>query len=237
MSEYGLLSKASKFCLDNAKQYVEDAQLLYSAKSFGHALALTVLSDVEVGKSVIYHLCSKELITEKVLPNQFLPYFRERKYEKLASETWWVGLVIASKIDVLVPSIFTLGEYSRTITMEANKSRLSQETKKQTSKLIEEIIPENKRIHELLEFACQSFFVNFKIEENKLHSPSDVKKSLVKERIKKVNERIVNGEPFLLLSFSKIQKKIAQGILKAAFESIIPIRTEINQFTMSLTTC
>jgi len=67
-----------------------------------------------------------------------------------------------------------------------------------------------------------------------LHSPLDVDKSLVKERLEKVEERIENGEPLLLLSFSEIQKKIAKGLLKAAFESIVPIRTEINQLIMPL---
>ena len=105
------------------------------------------------------------------------------------------------------------------------------------SELVVKLTSENKKIHELIEFANEGFFVNFKMEENKLDSPLNVEKSLVRERIAKVNERIENGEPFLLLSFSKIQKKISQGILKAVFESIIPIRKEINQLTMPLTTC
>ena len=92
MYETEQLSKVSKSCLNNAKQYVKDAQLLYSLKSYGHALALTVLCDIELGKAVIFHLCSKGLITE-VLPNQFLLHYKENKFEKLASETWWVGLV------------------------------------------------------------------------------------------------------------------------------------------------
>ena len=54
---------------------------------------------------------------------------------------------------------------------------------------------------------------------------------------KGMKERIENGEPFLLLSFSEIQIKIAQGLLKAAFDSIIPIRTEINQLILPWKTC
>ena len=73
------LSEASKSCLANAKQYVKDAELLFSTNSYGHALALTVLCDIELGKAVIYHLCSKKLITEKVLPNQYLLSHNEDK--------------------------------------------------------------------------------------------------------------------------------------------------------------
>ena len=57
MTDYENLLSISRLCLTNAKQYIKDAKILYSMKSYGHALALTVLSDIEVGKSVIYHIC------------------------------------------------------------------------------------------------------------------------------------------------------------------------------------
>jgi AbiV family abortive infection protein len=220
------LSKVSKSCFNNAKQYVKDAQLLYSLKSYGHALALTVLCDIELGKAVIYHLCSKGLITKEVLPNQFLPYYTEKKYEKLASETWWVGLVLASNVDVLVPNLFNLTNYPGKI--KDSNSKLTQETKNQISKIISEMQPKNNLIHDFLEFTSQGFFVNFEKKES-CSSPLKVKKPLVKKRIEEIKERIVNGEPFLLLSFSEIQKKIAKDLIKAAFESIIPMRREIKQ--------
>lgn len=237
MCELPLLSEASKYCLDNAKQYVKDARILYSTKSYGHALALTVLSDIELGKSVIYHLCAKGMVTEDVLPIQFQPHIKEENYDSLASETWWVGLVLASNVEDLVPNIFTFCDYSGKISTDRNWSELSNEVKKQMERLIEKMRPENKRINELMEFACKGFFVKLKENEEKIGSPSDVDKSIVKARLEKVEERIENGEPFLLLSFSKIQKKIAQGLLKQAFESIIPIQSEITKLILPLKTC
>ncbi len=237
MLEHELLSEASKFCLDNAKQYVKDARILYSTKSYGHALALTVLSDVELGKSVMYHLCAKGMVTGEILPKQFESYIKEKKYDALTSETWWVGLVLASNVEDLVPNIFTFCDYSGKISTDKNRSELSNEVKKQMAKLIEKIKPENKRINELMEFACKGFFVKFKVNEEKIVSPANVDKSIVKARLEKVEERIENGEPFLLLSFSEIQKKIAQGLLKQAFESIIPIHSEITQLIMPLKNC
>ena len=56
-----------------------------------------------------------------------------------------------------------------------------------------------------------------------------MEKSLIKERLIRLKERIENGEPFLLLSLSEIQRKIGQGLLEAAFESIIEVKLEINQ--------
>ncbi len=237
MCELPLLSEASKYCLDNAKQYVKDARILYSTKSYGHALALTVLSDIELGKSVIYHLCAKGMVTEDVLPKQFQPHIKEEEYDSIASETWWVGLVLASNVEDLVPNIFTFCDYSGKISTDRNRSELSNEVKKQMERLIEKMRPENKRINELMEFACKGFFVKLKENEEKIVSPSDVDKSIVKARLEKVEERIENGEPFLLLSFSKIQKKIAQGLLKQAFESIIPIQSEITKLILPLKTC
>ena len=207
MYEHELLSKAAKSCLENAKQYIKDARILYSTKSYGHTLALTVLSDIELGKSVMYHLCSKGRVTEDILPTQFVTYIQEKKYDSFASETWWVGLVLASNVEVLVPNIFTFCDYSGKISADGNRSGLSKGAKKQMFELIEKMKPENKRIFELLEFACNGFFVNFDLGQKKLRSPLDVDKSLVKERLEKVEERIENGEQFLLLSFSKIQQK------------------------------
>ena len=79
MYEHELLSKASKSCLENAKKYIKDARILYSTKSYGHTLALTVLSDIELGKSVMYYLCSKGMVKEDILPTQFVTYIQEKK--------------------------------------------------------------------------------------------------------------------------------------------------------------
>jgi hypothetical protein len=154
----------------------------------------------------------------------------------MASETWWVGLVLASNVDVLVPNLFNLTNYSGKIKIKGSSSELTQETKNQISKIIFEMQPKNNLIHDFLDFASQGFFVNFE-KNGGCSSPLEVKKTLVKERIEKIKERIVNGEPFLLLSFSEIQKKIAQKLIKAAFESITPIRNEVNQLTIPLWDC
>ena len=236
MLNTNLLSDASKACLNNAKQYVKDAKILYSTKSYGHALALTVLGEIELGKAIIYHVWSKGLISEKILPNQFLSYFKEDNFEKFASETWWVGSVLAANVEFLVPNIINLVNYKGAI-RKGVTSKLTQETKDEMAYLIEEIKPQNKKIDNLLKFACQGLFVRCSLKKREVISPAVVNKQLVKERIADINERIVNGEPFLMLSFSEVQKEIAQGLLSAAFESIIPIKSEIKQLIMPLKTC
>ncbi|MBT8172410.1 AbiV family abortive infection protein [Candidatus Bathyarchaeota archaeon] len=234
MLEQNLLAIASKCCLDNAKQYIKDAQLLCSNKSYGHAIALTVLSDVELGKSVIYHISAKGIISENALPPQFSSYFKEKQFDKLASETWWVGLVLASKLEVIVPSLITLCEYSGNITINKQTTKLSPEANKTISEIIERIKPENNKIKELIDFLDKEFFVKFNLEEMKVDCPLKTKESFVKKRLKKDSERIENGEPFLSLSFSEIQIKIARLLLKGAFESILPMRKKIKQLIIPL---
>ncbi len=56
-----------------------------------------------------------------------------------------------------------------------------------------------------------------------------VKKSLVKEELKIAKNNIVTAEPFLDFPLNEVQQKIAQMFLKSAFQSILPIKKEINQ--------
>ena len=110
MIEASVLEKAAKLCLKNARQLIKDAEFLYSFKSYGHALGLTVLSDVELGKAVIYHLWSKGLISGETLPPPLQACFWERQYGLFASKTWWVGLAIASNVEELVRGLLDASE-------------------------------------------------------------------------------------------------------------------------------
>lgn len=55
------LIKATKFCLQNAKQFLDDAKLLLSRKSYGHAFSLAALAEEEISKALIYYLERIEL--------------------------------------------------------------------------------------------------------------------------------------------------------------------------------
>ena len=49
------LIKAAKLCLQNAKQFIDDAKLLISQKSYGHAFSLAALAEEEISKALIYY--------------------------------------------------------------------------------------------------------------------------------------------------------------------------------------
>ncbi|MDD5529649.1 MAG: AbiV family abortive infection protein [bacterium] len=48
------LVEATKLCLQNAKQFIDDARILISKKSYGHGFSLAVLASEEVSKALIY---------------------------------------------------------------------------------------------------------------------------------------------------------------------------------------
>ncbi len=212
--------------MKNAKQYINDAELLYTFKSYGHALALTILSDIEIGKAVVYHLWAKDLITEENLPSAYLSCLRKKQYGLFASKTWWIGLVIASNIDELVQSLIEISENAGNVSMGSEFSPVAQ---KQINELLEKMNKENDKLIQLEDYKQKGFFVNFD-SQLIISSPDTCEKALVKERIHIAKQRILRGEPFLSLPFNETSKRIAQTFLKTALQSILPIINSISEF-------
>ena len=231
LNEDSILEKAERLCLKNAKQYINDADILYSVKSYGHALALTVLSDVELGKAVIYNLWRKGLLSEETLTKPYQSSFLERQYGLLASDTWWVGLVIASNVDELVQNLLDASE--KGVGASAVKGgELSAQANQRITELVEIMGRENKKLKELEEYRTKGFFVDFSLKEAKISTPAFVERTLVKEQLQKARKRIKRGEPFLSLPLNEALRRIAQLMLKEAFKSILPLRSRISQFIL-----
>jgi len=223
------LEKATVLCLKNAKQYIKDAEILHSFKSYKHSLALTVLSDVELGKAVIYHLWSKDLIEGRILPEPFQVSFLERQYRKFASETWWVGLTIASNVEFLVQEILDASEQTPNA---AKGEKFSALTMKKITGVIEKMQLENDKLIELESYRSLGFFADSMGDDNNINSIS-VEKSLARVRIQQVKNRLRVGTPFLSLSFSEASNGIVKALLKEAFRNVVPLRDKITQFVFS----
>ena len=215
--------------MQNAKQYIKDADILFSFKSFRNSLALTILSDVELGKAVIYHLLSKDLIAQDTLPSPYQSYFREKHYELLASETWWVGLLIASNVEYLVQNLLDISEEAGKVA--ANQGEFSALAQRMTTELVEKMNGENSKLKELEEYRRKGFFIDFNLPEAKFRSLTKVERTLLKERISRAKQRIKIGQPFLSLSLTEAPRSIAKHLLREAFQSILPLKSEISQFT------
>jgi AbiV family abortive infection protein len=232
LTEVGILEKGVLLCLQNAKQYIKDADILFSFKSYRHSLALTILSDVELGKAVIYHLLSKDLIAQDTLPSHYQSYFREKQYGLLASETWWVGLLIASNVEYLVQNLLDISEEAGKAA--ENGGELSAFTQRMITELVEKMNGENSKLNELEEYMRKGLFADLNPHEAKFTAPATVEKTLVKERISRAKQCIKIGQPFLSLSLTEAPRTIAEQLLRIAFESVLPLKSTISQFTFPL---
>ncbi|MCP8320733.1 MAG: AbiV family abortive infection protein [archaeon] len=43
-----------ELCIENSERFVQDAELIYKNKSYGHALSLAVLAMEEIGKTILF---------------------------------------------------------------------------------------------------------------------------------------------------------------------------------------
>ncbi|MGZ4850557.1 MAG: AbiV family abortive infection protein [Candidatus Bathyarchaeia archaeon] len=231
LAEASILEKCALLCLKNAKQYIKDADILFSFKSYQHSLALTILSDVELGKAVVYHLLSKDLILGDTLPSPYQLYFREKEYGLFASETWWLGLTIASNIEYLVQNLLDISELGE---VAANVGDSAAFTQTRITELVKKMNGENSNFEELEEYWTKAFFVDHNLHEAEFGTVDVVEKTLVKERISRAKQRIKIGQPFLSLSLTKAPRRIAEHLLGEAFQSILPLRSKISQFTIPL---
>lgn len=97
--QIGEFEKAVNLCLENAEQYIKDAELLIENSSFGHAYAFGVLAYEELGKAkmlsvvVLYSYFSgkKDIpIPKKTWENRrknpFFMHPKKQKIEKIADE-------------------------------------------------------------------------------------------------------------------------------------------------------
>jgi hypothetical protein len=229
-TESGVLDKIAESCLKNARQFINDAEILCSFKSYGHALALTVLSDIELGKTAIYAIWSKDLIAGTTLPPLFQSYFWEKKYGLFASKTWWVGLVIASNVEELVQELLDTSEIAGE--SASNGGAISPLSMQRITMIIEKMNSENRKLAELEDYRTKSFFVDFNNKDSSVVTPGIVQKSLVIDRIRKAKHRIKRGKPFLSLSLGEVQKRIARILIEEAFQNILPLSDRINQFIL-----
>lgn len=232
LTESSVLEKAARLCLKNARQYIKDADMLCSFKSYGHALALTVLSDVELGKAVIYHLWSRDLISGDTLPPPFQSHFWDRQYGLFASETWWVGLSIASNIEGLVQDLLDASEEAGETVSKGEK--LPAPAIRRITEIIERMRKENDKLMELEDYRTKGFFVAFSLHDASISTPDLVENTLVKDQIQIAKHRIRISTPFLSLSFSATPKKITRLLLGEAFQSVLPLRDRILQFVLQV---
>ena len=235
MNEEKFFKEVSMACLRNAKQYIKDGEILCSFKSYGHALAMIILCNVEMGKAAIYNLCAKDLIPKTALPQPYSSHLQKKEFEKFSTESWWIGLVLSSNIEEILQNLIEVTEEVKINPSKEFGIELTQKGQQKIENLLNKMMKENKKFQELEEFKNKAFFVKSNQKENKVDSPILVEKSLVKEQLKIAKKNIITAEPFLDFPLNEVQQKIAQMFLNSAFQSILPIKNEITHFITSAT--
>lgn len=93
------LIDAVGLCLENAEQFIKDAELLIESSSFGHASAFGVLAYEELGKAFLstvtvflYYVENKDLIKKKMWRNRgrnpFMNHKIKQKFVKIIDELY-----------------------------------------------------------------------------------------------------------------------------------------------------
>jgi AbiV family abortive infection protein len=220
MNDMIFCEKATQACLSNSKRYVKDADLLYSFNSYAHCLALTLVSDIELGKTAISHLLSTKIIKEDLLPPPYLSYFKQREYASLINESWWVGFVVASNVEELVQALIDVTEK-----VEVGKQIIPE--------IISKMSKENDNFDEFEKLWIESFFADLDTKGESVNS-AIVNKDAIRARLQQAKKRIKTSEPFLSFPFNGVSERTAGYMIKEAFESVLPFRRRICRFTIPL---
>ena len=145
---------------------------------------MTILGNVEMGKAAIYNLCTKDLIPKTALPQPHATHFQKKEIEKIAAESWWIGLVLSSNIEEIIQNLIEISEEVNTNPTKEFGIELTQKGHQQIKNLLNKMMKENKKFQELEEFKTKAFFVKFNQKENKVDSPTSVKNHLLKNNSK-----------------------------------------------------
>jgi hypothetical protein len=227
MKKSTFLEKTSNACFQNANQFIEDAEILCSFRSYGHALAFKILGDVEMGKAMMYYLFSKNLIPETTLPKPFSSYYLNNEYDQFAAEAWWIGFVIISNIEEVLQNLIEITEEVDLDPEGEFGIKLTKKGRELQQKLIQLMSKENVKIKEIDSNISEVFLVQSKFQTKEIRTPNQIKKNKVKESIKSAKKKIKTIEPFRNLPLNSIQQKLTKMLLTIAFQSILPLKNEI----------
>jgi AbiV family abortive infection protein len=156
------LKDAVELCLENAEQYIRDAELLIESSSFGHAYAFGVLAYEELGKAVgcifrifSYRHVNKDVLDKKKWRNRAQnPFMNHTKKQK-----------IMKVVDTLIESL-----HQR---FNAEELEISKEDEKEIPKYFSDSFSDSPdSIIELIQLAS-SYISEFKADLEDLIEESD----------------------------------------------------------------
>ena len=216
-----LLKEAAKLCLDNVEQYHKDAELLVKSKSYGHAFALAVLSEEELVKALMYHMFSAG-----ILPRHYELYLRKRLDSHLYKQAMAFGRTISNRLVELFHSIRKSVGRQADNGFEKRGITPKQMFEKMTPELVGKIRNDLERFSTLQDDKEKAMYVDFDFDRKELSSPNSLKKEEVEEYLHQAKSRFDFLKPFLSISFTPSEKKVAEAQLREFVKLVFDQKNE-----------
>ena len=208
------LRKVAKESFKNAEQFVNDAEILFGKKSYGHAFALAALGEEELAKAIMYSIAAEGIIGIK------------GKWRKtLRKHTW--KQIIAFTIALMYELILILEEAADFAKKKSrgNVRRFKQILEKKFLEILQEedklfahrkgeIFVHLEPFEELQRKREKAMYVDANLKALKISSPKRIKRSTAKRYISYVRERLEILKHEIGGKMSVSDKKMACSIIK-----------------------
>ena len=213
------LRKALGLCVDNAEQFIKDAEILIENSSYGHAFALSVLAEEEIAKAWIYHICAEGVIG---VEGTWKRDIRDHRLKQ------GFGLLLG----LIYKIIGLLREIKESVDKEAgDNSRKAKrialkKMKDFKEQMLESATHQRGEFHELLKWFKtlqdekeKALYIDIDFRENTFTSPKKFEKRDVKKYLEQVEERLEITREMLSHRLTPSQKASIKSMLRENLKS------------------
>lgn len=185
-----VLKRAVKLCLENAEQYIKDAELLIKNESYGHAFALTVLAEEEAAKVWIYYLCVQGILgvhgdwTKDILKHRI-------------KQSFAFMLTLMYKVGDLIYEIQESVEKMAEANSKKAKEIVLKKMRNFQERMVKSVTYQRGEFYESLKWFKgmqrekeKALYVDVNIERKRLSSPKTFNKSEVRKYLSQVEKRL-----------------------------------------------
>ena len=208
------LRKVAKESFKNAEQFVNDAEILFGKKSYGHAFALGVLGDEELAKAILYSIAAEGIIgikgkwrktLRKHARKQIIAFIMALMYELI--------LILKEAADFAKKKSKGNDRKFKQI-FEKRAVEILQEEEKMVTQGRGEVFTHLEPFGELQREREKAMYVDANLKALKISSPKRIKRSTAKRYISYVRERLEILKHEIGGKMSVSDKKMACSIIK-----------------------
>jgi len=187
-----VLKEAVTLCLDNAEQYIKDAEALVKISSYGHAFALAVLAEEELAKAYVCYIHAESGLEIKGRWRRSLTEHRAKQAIQAGFAFWYK---LASTMLDIIDSVRREVEQGD-ISENQAKDRLWRRMAEYPKRMEEEGSPESIEWDEYLKWFKtmredkeRGLYVDIDFKRGRLSSPRSLTIDEVKKYLSQIKER------------------------------------------------